>query len=203
MSLFPQSTADADWVVLSSGKSRGVGTTNIKATLFMRDESARLCLCCVGRSGLVACCEQRVAEVLTCGTRHHGAKFEIPEEIDLSRLVVVHDPKNRSRFFTGPWAGRRWFSESSLRVMCADSKTVSEWAEVFRIGRLQAYGDLEPATTKTIQEELDFVDMAHDLKTPDHKEWGIAKKSAGETTSPSFLSECESRRGESRRGRKG
>jgi hypothetical protein len=51
MSLFPQSTADADWVFLSSGKSRGVGTTNIKATLFMRDESARLCVCCAMYSG--------------------------------------------------------------------------------------------------------------------------------------------------------
>jgi hypothetical protein len=73
--------------------------------------------------------------------------------------------------------------------MTADSKTVPEWAEVFRIGRLQAYGDMVPATTKTIQEELDFVDVAQDLKTPSRKEWGIPKKEEGEITSPPFLSE--------------
>jgi hypothetical protein len=157
--------------------------------LFMCDEPERLCLQCIGSSGLVVCCKQRGAEELTCGTRHNGAKFVIPEGNDLSRLVFVHDPKNRSRFLTGPWADRSWFSESAIRVMATDSKTVPEWAEVFRIGRLQAYGDLKPASTKTIQEELDFVDVAQDLKTPTRKEWGITKKDAGETTSPQFLSE--------------
>jgi hypothetical protein len=50
--------------------------------------------------------------------------------------------------------------------MATDTKTVPEWSEVFRIGRLQAYGDQEPATTETIQDELDFVDVAQDLNTP-------------------------------------
>jgi hypothetical protein len=73
--------------------------------------------------------------------------------------------------------------------MATDTKTVPEWSEVFRIGRLQAYGDLEPATTETIQDELDFVDVAQDLKTPSRKEWGITKKEAGKATSPPFLSD--------------
>ena len=143
---------------------------------------------CVGSSGLVVCCKLRGAEELTCGTRHNGAKFESPEGIDLRHLLFVHDPKNRSRFLTGPWAERSWFSESALRVMAVDSKTVPEWAEVFRIGRMQAYGDMMPATTQTIQEELDFVDVAQDLKTP-RKEWGIPKKEEEEISSPAFLSE--------------
>ena len=104
MSLLPSATASADWVQGSSGESKGVGTISTKASLFMCDESARVCLQCVGSSGLVVCCKQRGAEELTCGTRHNGGKFESPEGIELSRLVFVHDPKNRSRFLTGPWA---------------------------------------------------------------------------------------------------
>jgi hypothetical protein len=44
--------------------------------------------------------------------------------------------------------------------MAMDSNSVPEWSEVFRIARLQAYGDLMPATTATIQEELAFVGSA-------------------------------------------
>jgi hypothetical protein len=73
--------------------------------------------------------------------------------------------------------------------MASDVKSVPEWAEVFRIGRLQAYGDLVPATTETIQDELDFVDVAQELKTPNRKEWGIPKRDAGDFTSSPFLSE--------------
>jgi hypothetical protein len=111
----------------SAGDSLGVST---KATLFLAGSNAYH-LCFVGGSGLVVCCKPRGAQAETCGTRHNGTKFVVPEANRLVEMVFVHDPKNKYRFLSEHWwAMRCWFSEGTLRVWAVSHKTVPECPNV-------------------------------------------------------------------------
>jgi hypothetical protein len=146
MSLFEP----AEWIkVPYYGESKGVGT---KASLFVCNAESLLCLKCVGVGGLFICCRKRGEEGdETCGTRHNGPSFKSPGNLPMKDLLFVHDPKNKTRFLTTPWAERSWFSNASVRIMATDHKSVPEWSEVFRIAHLQAHGDSILATTDSIQ----------------------------------------------------
>lgn len=194
MSLFPQLPSSAsskssemsEWSKVSTGESKGVST---KAALFLGHESTTYCMGCVGSTGLVVCCKPRGGQQESCGTKHNGAPFELPEGRLLEDLVFVHDPRNKNRFLSEPWASRSWFSEASLKVMASDYKGVPEWAEVFRVAQAKAYEELQPTTADAIQAELAFVASAQDLKTPGRKVSSITKDRDEEPPSSPFLSD--------------
>lgn len=174
MSLFPplpssassKSSGVSEWSKVSTGESKGVST---KATLFVGQESITYCLSCVGSTGLVVCCKPRGEQAESCGTKHNGERFEFPAGRTLQDLVFIHDPKNKTRFLSEPWADRKWFSEAALKVMSSDYKSVPEWSEVFRVAQIRAYEDLQPASVESIQSSLEFVANAQELKTPGRK----------------------------------
>jgi hypothetical protein len=68
---------------------KGVST---KAALFLGHESTMYCMGCVGSTGLVVCCKPRGEQQETCGTKHNGAPFEMPEVRLIKDLVFMHDP---------------------------------------------------------------------------------------------------------------
>jgi hypothetical protein len=64
----------------------------VQGALFLGHESTTYCMGCVGSTGLVVCCKPRGEQQETCGTKHNGAPFELPEGRLIKDLVFVHDP---------------------------------------------------------------------------------------------------------------